>query len=270
MPSGDQTRWLSAYWSKYGSTWFTNSADSETIAGVVAAPAGDVDELQRDVHAGGVRDGEPAAGSTRVPRRGGPWPVDRPTVAAGGVTVLGMPSVAIVLPSGDQKNADDVLDGQRRGRRPSTRRRSGAGPSGSGATRSPSPGADEGDLRPGRREPDGRRPEHRDLVARRPVARPDDDGLGVARRGDHVRVVPSVGRRGRRTEDAGQARDLGHRRPVHPDRAEERVRVRSRVDEHPVGTLPGPVHRLPLAEHAGRGAAVRGHGLEREIRARSR
>ena len=39
------------------------------------------------------------------------------------------------------------------------------------------------------------------------------------------------------------------------------------MDEHPVGALPGPVHRLALAEHAGRRAAIGGHGLEREIRA---
>ncbi len=139
MPSGDHTRWLGAYWSKYGSTWFTNSDESEMIAGDVAAPVATSTNCSETSTPAASADGWVAPDPSRAEARRAVARVP-PTVAAGGLTVLGMPSVAIVLPSGDQKNATTSFTGSAR-TSPVDASTIRTGPNGSGATRSPSPGA---------------------------------------------------------------------------------------------------------------------------------
>ena len=86
-PSGAQTRWLSAYWSKYGSTWFTNSRRERDDLRRGGRPRGDVDEHERDVDARRVRTRRPCPPPSRIETRRAVAAGRVPRATAGGARV---------------------------------------------------------------------------------------------------------------------------------------------------------------------------------------
>ena len=254
-PSGDQSRWLRAYWSKKGRTWSTKTSETgERPVRADRARLG-VDEREPELH-GRLGGGRRGAASRRAP--------PDPRLATLSSPGAGTPSAAIVLPSGAQKKATTV---------PSSRVRTSARRAVHQAERSDRQRERRGRVRPVRRTR-GRSSPHR--IRRRPcrTRRPRASRSRRASRARSVAVSrrrpsakarkPSVARDGRRAEGAREDGGRFGRDPVGSDLAEEAGdALAAAVDEQPGRVRPRPVHRRAFADdrrrarsrRPGRGAA---------------
>ena len=258
--SADQTRWLSAYWSKKGSCCPAKSSPTWTERCARIAPLATSTNTRRRASPGATAAGRPS-GARVTAARARTIPAASATLSSPGVATW---RAAMVSPvrrpvEGHDRSIEDRPDVARRGVQEPER-------SDRQVDRAALLGRrDEGELRARRPEIDGGTAEDVQRVRIGPVAALDDDRERGALARSDVRPEPAV------TGDAGSAEvaRLDGRRfdrhAVRPGLAEERAGVgTAAVDEQPVGIGPRPVHRRAGPDRARGGAPVGRHETERE------